>query len=366
VLRGRPIDDLLERFRVVSGDAFELFRSLERVAGERHTHRGEVKAAREVLSGLLASADERGEYWSYAWVRMGLCELELRAGEWEAATRLLEEWEQSLDPFVQPVYARCRALLAAGRGLPDEAEHWAEQAEVELARSSIWHRVEVRRARGMVALFRGHADRAVDELGHIWEHTQREGIDDPGVFPVAPDLVEALVDSGRGDDADRVTERLGALAQAQDHPWGLASWKRCRGMFDEAAREYGRLGLRFDRARTLLACGRMERRRRHWAAARNALGTAAEAFENMGSVGWAEHARAEFDRIGGRRPSPAGALTPSELRVAELAAEGLANKEIAQVLSLSVHTIEDHLSHTYAKLGIRSRSQLARRLPMRE
>ncbi len=84
-------------------------------------------------------------------------------------------------------------------------------------------------------------------------------------------------------------------------------------------------------------------------------------FEDCGAEGWAGEARAELDRIGGRRPA-AGELTPSERSVVDLAANGLANKEIAAALFVSVRTVETHLSHAYAKLGVRSRSQLARRL----
>jgi DNA-binding NarL/FixJ family response regulator len=66
--------------------------------------------------------------------------------------------------------------------------------------------------------------------------------------------------------------------------------------------------------------------------------------------------------VSARRPQPSGELTPAEWRVAELAGDGLANKEIAQALFVSVKTVEGHLSHVYAKLGVRSRAQLARRL----
>jgi len=85
----------------------------------------------------------------------------------------------------------------------------------------------------------------------------------------------------------------------------------------------------------------------------------------MGSPGWAEHARSELARVGGRRAPQTGELTPAERRVAELAADGLANKEIAQALFVTVRTVEVHLKHAYAKLGIRSRTQLARRLSER-
>ena len=154
---------------------------------------------------------------------------------------------------------------------------------------------------------------------------------------------------------------------AQRHPWGLVSAGRCTALLNhepEAAEEiaaaYERLGLPFDRARTLLALGRVARRRRRWGLARRLLEAATAAFRALGSDGWAEDARSELDRVGGRRATPPGELTPSEQRVVELATRGLSNKEIARELVVSVHTVGRHLSHSYAKLGVRSRSQLAR------
>jgi DNA-binding NarL/FixJ family response regulator len=85
----------------------------------------------------------------------------------------------------------------------------------------------------------------------------------------------------------------------------------------------------------------------------------------MGARLWTERARAELDRLGGRRPREEGELTPGERQVVELAVEGLSNKEIAARLVVTVHTVEVHLSHAYAKLGIRSRRQLAKRLALR-
>jgi DNA-binding NarL/FixJ family response regulator len=82
----------------------------------------------------------------------------------------------------------------------------------------------------------------------------------------------------------------------------------------------------------------------------------------MGTPGWADEARSELARLGGRRRQDPDELTPTELRVAELAADGLANKEVASALFITVRTVEEHLKHAYAKLGIRSRTQLARRL----
>lgn len=190
--------------------------------------------------------------------------------------------------------------------------------------------------------------------------------------------MEALTETGDLDAALAVTGRLRELAEQQQHPWALATAERsgavvqlAGGTYDkaaatalaQAANEYERLGLRFDRARSLLSLGRAQRRLRKWRAARGSLEGAVAEFEQLGSAGWSDHARSELARVGARRPRPAGELTPSEGRVARLAAEGHSNKEIAQMLFITVHTVEAHLSKTYAKLGVRSRSQLAGRLP---
>ena len=75
---------------------------------------------------------------------------------------------------------------------------------------------------------------AAEQLRAVWEHTLREGVDEPGAFPVAPDLVEALVELGELDEARAVTERLRELAEQQEHPWGLATAKRC-GAIDRSS-----------------------------------------------------------------------------------------------------------------------------------
>ena len=95
-------------------------------------------------------------------------------------------------------------------------------------------------------------------------------------------------------------------------------------------------------------------------AAREALDQALAIFEELGAAIWAENARVELARIGGRRAS-VGALTATEERVAELVAQGLTNKAVATELFVTDRTVEGHLTRIYAKLGIRSRSELARR-----
>jgi DNA-binding NarL/FixJ family response regulator len=166
---------------------------------------------------------------------------------------------------------------------------------------------------------------------------------------------------------------LARRAEEQEHPWGLAGTKRCRALIGlatrdkldeaeaalaEAAAAYRELGLRFDAARSLLILGRAQRRRRKWAAARAALESAAQGFEELSASGWVEETRAELARVGGRQPTPEGALSNTERQVAALAAEGRSNKQIAAELHVTVHTVEKHLSRAYAKLGIQSRRQL--------
>jgi len=376
---GRPIDDLCERFHGVSESAFFIAQSPERIAGQRLVWRGEIGPAREALTRLMVIADQRGEPASYALQRLHLCELELRTGGWDEAERLLDEWADfsERELLLWPMYERCRALLAAGRGDPAEAERWATEA-IELAErtGNRWDMLEALRARGIAALISHEAARAAESLRGVWERTEREGVDDPGTYPVAPDLVEALVEIGELEEAEAVTARLATLSEQQDHPWGLASARRCAALvrladaYDERAAEelrvaaaaYGALGLPAERARSLLALGRIQRRAKKWGAARESLTRSAAAFDRLGSPGWADDARSELQRVGARRASPAGELTPAERRVAELAADGLANKEIAQALVVTVNTVEYHLRNVYAKLGVRSRAQLAARL----
>lgn len=378
-LQGLSVDDVCERFRAVSDTAVHISTAPERAAGQRHAWRGEIDRARAVHTRLQFIADERGEAISYAVEGLHLCELELRAGGWEEASRLLDEMADSYGELLGlPIYQRCRALLAAGRGLPDEAERWAAEVWRNATTSDgRWDRFEAQRAVGVAALLKHEPAQAVESLRGISEHMQREGVDEPGVFPVAPDLVEALVELGELDEAQAVTSRLRELAEAQEHPWGLVTAKRCSALirlsassYDEqaavelvdAAAGYEALGLRFDRPRVLFSLGRVQRRLRKWGAARASLEDSASAFDEMGSTGWAEAARSELARVGARRPRAAGELTEAERRAVELAVEGLSNKEIASTLVVTVPTVEAHLSRAYAKLGVRSRGQLAGRL----
>jgi len=152
----------------------------------------------------------------------------------------------------------------------------------------------------------------------------------------------------------------------------LAHARRCRGLIaaargnmEEALSEleqavplHESVGDAFGLARTLLLLGIVRRRARQKRAAREAIEAALAAFETCGAAVWAENARAQLGRIGGRTREQG--LTAAERRVAALVAEGRTNKEVAASLFLSEKTVEAHLTHVYAKLEVRSRAELAR------
>jgi DNA-binding CsgD family transcriptional regulator len=152
--------------------------------------------------------------------------------------------------------------------------------------------------------------------------------------------------------------------------WTLADVVHCRGLIaaaegevDEAATLLERavgaheaVGDSFARARALLALGAVRRRARKKRSAREAIEAALEGFDALGAELWSQRARSELGRIGGR--SREDGLTPAERRVAVLVAAGRTNREVAAELFLGERTVASHLTHIYAKLGVRSRTEL--------
>jgi len=189
--------------------------------------------------------------------------------------------------------------------------------------------------------------------------------------------VEILLQLGRSEDAVRVLAAWEADASRLGREWVLAHVTRCRGLvlagddaeqglavLERAVAEHEAGGDPFGRARALLALGVVRRRARQKRPAREAIEAALDGFETLGAAGWAESARAELGRIGGRR-SGRGELTPTELRLAELVAEGRSNKEIAAALFVTPKTVGTTLSRLYAKLGVHSRTELTHLLAER-
>ena len=378
-VQGHAIDDLQARFNAATADQAHVFRGIDRIAAERLLVDGSVSEARAAFERILDAADARGEALSFAAVRLQLIELELRAGAWDRAAALLDEWSESAERELttDAAYERLRALLAAGRGDAGSAREWADLAVAHsTSRGLEWDRLEALRARALAARLDGRHQEAASDLRAVWEHTRRAGELDPGVFPVAADLVEVLVETGERDAAREVALAVRQFAGTGEHRWARATARRCGALVEmsperydvqaaelrQAAADLGAQGLAFDHARTLLALGRAERRLRKWGLARRTLEEAAAGFDRIGSPGWVAIALAEQGRISARRPTSQTDLTPSQRRVAELAAEGLANKEIGQALGISVDTVETHLSRAFEKLGVDSRGRLARRL----
>jgi DNA-binding CsgD family transcriptional regulator len=125
------------------------------------------------------------------------------------------------------------------------------------------------------------------------------------------------------------------------------------------------VGIPFERARTLLALGSAQRRAKQRRNARQSLEEARDSFDRLGARLWSKNAGDELARIGGRTPSP-DALSAAEHRVAKLVAAGRTNTEVAAELFLTVHTVEKALTRIYAKLGVRSRTELAVKLALKE
>ena len=200
------------------------------------------------------------------------------------------------------------------------------------------------------------------------------GYRNPGAFPVLPDAIEALALSGDQAAAEALLARLEQEAEAIASPWALAAAERARGtlalargspgdaaaLLRSAADAFERLGCAPDAARAVLLHGRALLRAGRRAHAADALADARRRFAAIGAPLWEARATAELERAAPGRAR--GELTPTERRIAGLVAEGRRNREIGQALFMSVATVEAHLTRTYRKLGIRSRSELARRV----
>jgi DNA-binding CsgD family transcriptional regulator len=188
------------------------------------------------------------------------------------------------------------------------------------------------------------------------------------------DYVEALLELGRVEDAGRVLDIWNTDASRLGREWVLAHVMRCQGLvasaegnvdqaallLQQAIAQHEVVGDPYGRARALLALGKVLRRDRQKRDSGEAIRAALHGFEQLGAATWVQNARDELGSIGGRKREEG--LTQAEQRVAALVAEGRTNREVAAALFLGERTVASHLTHIYAKLGVRSRTELARRL----
>jgi DNA-binding CsgD family transcriptional regulator len=225
---------------------------------------------------------------------------------------------------------------------------------------------------GLIDFWCGNAAAAVVKFAEADRVALAVDMRNPHMRPWTPDYVEALLDLGRIEQAGDLLGAWEADATALARTRVAPQVTRCRGLIaaaegsvddaasllESAVEQHERIGDPFPRGRALLALGVARRRQRQKAAARTALEEAHSTFVRLGAEMWAERARAELGRIGGR--SREVGLTAAEQRVAVLVVRGHTNREVAASLFLAERTIEAHLSHVYAKLGVRSRAELVR------
>ncbi|HUQ21542.1 MAG TPA: AAA family ATPase [Gaiellaceae bacterium] len=337
---------------------------------------GELDQARPLLQEQLDRAGEHGDEVMHGVALSSLAELELRAGNWSQAHRYATDGA-ALQQQAAPLQDQAHHVLRAARvvahmGKVDEARPLAaallEVAPLNRDRSA---EVSARRDLGFIELSLSRPAAAVDVLGPAIALLEEMGVRLFSANPCVHDYVEACVATGNLDEAERANE----LLAASNGPWEVAMHARGQALMAAArgdnraaksaiagaVKAHGRLGEPFELGRTLLAKGTIERRAKQRAAARATLTEALDIFDSLGAPLWAEKAAAELARIPGRAGSSSD-LSETERRVAELVAQGLSNKEVAARLFVTVRTVEANLSKVYAKLGIRSRTELTHHL----
>ena len=270
------------------------------------------------------------------------------------------------------------AGVAAIQGREDEARSRASEAlERAEAHGLVLRAAAARRALALVELAHGRWAEAFEHLD-AFAGVRSGSVTTLVAMVSVPDRIEAGVRAGRADEVRSTLSEYEAWASSVRAGWIVPRLASCRALLaegDEATAHFEhaiRLAADarpFDLARIQLLYGEHLRRERRRTDSRVQLRAALDGFERLRAQPWAERARTELRASGEtarRRDPAAGAtLTAQELQVARYVAEGLSNKEVAAQLFLSPRTIDAHLRSVFAKLGITSRTQLAR-LPLTE
>ncbi len=345
-----------------------------------HKYCDDFGTARDGLAREYTRALDTAEEPFISTIVGHMAELELWAGEWARAERhvaeqleLAERTGQRTETccalyvksFLEAYYGRSEAAQAAGR----EALQLAERI------GDLWGQGRSLWALGFIELSRGEPAAAVEHLERVDEIAESIELREPGVWRFHGDHIEAHVALGELDRAEALLERLEERGRDAKRLSALAVATRSRGLLFAArgdakgalsALEHGleqhqALPSPFELARTLLAKGQVERRAKRKREATRSLNRALAIFDELGAPNWASRARAELARVGLRPRSPDD-LTESERRVAELAAAGMTNKDVAARLFMSPKTVEANLARVYRKLRIHSRAELGSRV----
>jgi DNA-binding CsgD family transcriptional regulator len=304
--------------------------------------------------------------------------MDKETGRWPQA---LAHASQALDlarTSGQP-YLSCDALvlmveIEAAQGRDEDCLQHAREADQlagELGLRSM--QFLARRSRALLDFGRGRLEEAIARYNELRRLAARWGIVHSYYSPL-PDLIEAYVRIGDLDRARDLLDDFVAQVPGDRNPPSAARAARCRGIlggddydahFLEALALHERGGgVVFQHGRTYLAYGERLRRAQRRRDARVQLRAAEEIFDRLDARPWAERARAEL-RASGQTLASGGdgteQLTPQELQIALLVTEGRTNAEVGRALFLSTRTVEFHLSRTYRKLGVASRTELTRR-----
>jgi DNA-binding CsgD family transcriptional regulator len=327
--------------------------------------------ARRLLEEAEQAAQEEGDESSLVNILLNRLLLEIWAGAWPLAAELSARLTQVSDQLGVPHAAAIwQAYLDAHLGRIDAVRDAALAAE----HSEPMIEMLYLRSLGMAELSAEQYEDASTHLGRTVELIERAGTREPAIWRADGEAIEAALVAGQLEAAEGHLERFAQQAARSGIPWSLAVSARCRGLvlaargdLDDAATAvedalvaHERCPMPFERARTLLALGRIRRRLKQKRLARNALEAALSVFDELGAELWAERTRDELRRVTTRRAPDT--LTVTEREIAQLAASGLTNEAIAERVFVSRKTVEANLARAYRKLGISARAQLARAL----
>jgi DNA-binding CsgD family transcriptional regulator len=369
-------------------------------AGERLIRRALANAAEEELSRVMFRLDVTALYWTEqydiaaavldrliehgrrtrhrllaGWIDTRAA-IDFRLGRWSASEARSAEARRLALALGQTMQAASclttSARVAAARGEAEKCRRHLDEAAALAGPGEGLQFGWTRSAAGLLELGLGHIDEAIETLEPLVSSSVGQVANDQSISLATCDLIEAYVRAGRSADAQRLCERFESRAVGSGRSWAIAALHRCRGLlappaefdeeFAEALRSHRRTATPFELARTELCYGERLRRARRRRDASTYLRSAVGTFVQLGAAPWAERARRELGATRGRAAGLREGLTAHELRVASLVERGLRNREIAAALFVSERTVEYHLTNIYGKLGIRSRTELARLL----
>lgn len=337
---------------------------------------GDQPGTDDGTEGGTGTAQRAAALGCRAWIR-------LWTGDWHGARTdatqavACAEQRQETASLAQGLVALGRLEAAQGR-VAECGATLARAAGVARAHGLELVMGQIAVAEGLLALGAGKYEEAVAGYERAGALARGAGIEDPSVAPWAANLIEAYLRSGRIGEAVREHGRFDTEMRRSGPSWALAVSARCRALlleaeghgtpgaieaaFHEALEWHARGAVVFEHARTLLCHGEWLRRTGRTPEARETLDEALAVFSALGAVPWEEAVRSELRAAGARTGRTSRAqLTEQEGRIAALVAGGATNKETAAALFLSPKTVEFHLGNVYRKLGVRSRSELARR-----